>query len=131
MSRPTLPPAGVSTTDGAGSHRSIPSDQRGTSLPQQHRERAPRNGRKLKHGDDALQNIEDFKVVQTSTANPAGTGSVSRDVREGKMPKTQRPRRSMTSFDSIDGETYVFRTIPRASRWATEVSCVSLLHWSR
>jgi hypothetical protein len=79
-------------------------------VPQQHRKRRPRNGRKVQVGDDPLLDPANFKVIEGNPNNPAGTTRTSRDVREGPMPKTRRPRRHMTSFESIDGNVYTIRT---------------------
>lgn len=104
------PPAGVSTTDGAGRHQPISAAERSAAVPEQHRKRKPRNGRKLQVGDDPLENPEQYKVVEGNPNVPVGTTQVARDVRVGPMPKTRRPRRHMTSFQSIDGQVYTIRT---------------------
>ena len=102
------PPAGVSTNNPTGGHTAIQANER--VLPEQHKKRAPRNGRRLEVGDDPLKNVDTFKVVEGTTNNPTGTNRLSRDVREGPMPKTRRPRRHMSSFESIDGNVYTVRT---------------------
>lgn len=104
------PPAGVSTTDGRGGHQPIAAGERSSQIPEQHRKRQPRNGRKLQVGEDPLQNPEKFKVVEGNPNVPVGTNRVQRDVRVGPMPKTRRPRSHMTEFTSVDGNTYVIRT---------------------
>jgi hypothetical protein len=95
------PPAGVSTTDGAGGHAPIndPSAR-------------PRGaGRRRQAGDDILQNVEQLRRVGGSEGmNPAGTKGVQKDIRIGNMPKTRRSRRHHVSFQSIDGQSYTFRT---------------------
>lgn len=92
------PPAGVSTTDGAGGHKSV-----APPPPQRARRPGP--------GEDVLQNVHELRQVGESTGmNPVGVQAVSRDVRIGKMPKTRRSRRHTVTFQSVDGEEYVFRT---------------------
>ena len=95
------PPAGVSTTDGSGSHSPISSPAA-----------KPRgNGRRRTAGDDILQNVEQLRQVATSDGmNPVGVRGVKKDIRIGNMPKTRRSRRHHTSFQSIDGNEYTFRT---------------------
>ena len=39
-----------------------------------------------------------------------GVRGVKKDIRIGNMPKTRRSRRHHTSFQSIDGNEYTFRT---------------------
>ena len=98
------PPPGVSAVDENNNHKPIVADK--VSVPVGNK----RNGRKVRRGDDPLEHPEDFKVLQSNTVNPTGVGTVQRDIREGKMPKSQRPRRNMASFESIDGQVYTFRT---------------------
>jgi hypothetical protein len=96
-----LPPSGVSTTDGEGGHAPVaakPNAARGA-------------GRRRQAGDDILQNVEALRQVGgTDGMNPAGVRGVKKDIRVGKMPKTRRSRRHHTSFQSIDGQEYTFRT---------------------
>lgn len=92
------PPGGVSTTDGKGGHQQVVAAPSG-------------KGRRRLPGQDILQNVGELKVVRDDGGlTPAGTKATKRDVRVGNMPKTRRSRRHHTSFHSIDGEEYVFRT---------------------
>lgn len=96
MSRPNLPPPGVSTTDGQGGHQTIASNRR---------------TKRAGPGEDVLQNVEQLRAVQnTAGMTPAGVRATTRDVRIGKMPKTKRSRRHTVTFRSVDGEEYTFRT---------------------
>ena len=108
----TPPPPGVSALDDSGNHTPIAVEKQAEALT---KTVVPvlgnkRNGRKVRRGDDPLQHPDKYKVLEGGTVNPTGTGTVKRDIREGKLPATRRPRRNMTSFESIDGNTYTFRT---------------------
>ena len=90
------PPAGVSTTDGAGSHDPV--------LP-------PGVSHRRQVGEDVLRDMDSMRKIDSSGGmNPAGAQAVKRDIREGPMPATRRSRRHHASFISVDGKEYTFRT---------------------
>jgi len=95
------PPGGVSTTDGEGGH-----------IPIADPAAKPRGaGRRRQAGEDVLENVEQFRKAGTNDGfTPAGVKGVKKDVRIGTMPATRRSRRHHTSFRSIDGQDYTFRT---------------------
>jgi hypothetical protein len=72
--------------------------------------RVPRSGRRRLPGEDALKDLDKFKVVKDGGSATAGVEGTPTDIREGPMPKTRRPNRHCATFTSIDGETYSFRT---------------------
>lgn len=98
------PPPGVSTTDGEGGH--VPVNSPAAKPPAR-----AGGGRRRQVGEDILKNVEQLRREGQDTGfTPEGVQGVRRDVRIGKMPKTRRSRRNHTSFMSVDGREYTFRT---------------------
>lgn len=95
---PTLPPAGVSAIGADGEARDVVKPAR------------RRTNTAHIPSDDPLMHADKLRKVNESVTTPAGTRSTRRDIREGSMPRTRTPRRHMASFDSVDGNTYTFRT---------------------
>lgn len=96
MERP--PPPGVSSLG--------PNNQRSIIEGAPTSRRVP--GRAHEPGEDVIRDLSRGKTVTGDS--PVGANPKARNVVEMPMPKTKRPRRHVTSFTSVDGNEYSFRT---------------------
>lgn len=99
------PPPGISNIGQSGTRTSI--DGGGAPpAPAKNRQPATRRAR----GQEVLVNVDQGRRI-SGGASPAGVLSREQDIVEIPIAGTRLPIGSTTSFESIDGTTYAFRTL--------------------